>query len=109
MSIDVRAGTSSTLRIATAGDYDQFLPKLNLAQRQVPIVVRLPDASRTDLALLGELTVPALNDTTLQPAYGSTTFTTEMSMKIAPVARMHATRVQRSWKPRSSIAAPYRR
>ena len=52
------ASIADTLRIATAGDYDQFLPKLNLAQRQVPIVVRLPDAARADLALLGELAVP---------------------------------------------------
>jgi multidrug efflux pump subunit AcrB len=52
------AAIADTLRIATAGDYDQFLPKLNLAQRQVPIVVRLPDGARADLALLGELTVP---------------------------------------------------
>ncbi|MFG6487546.1 efflux RND transporter permease subunit [Roseateles sp. BYS78W] len=52
------AAIADTLRIATAGDYDQFLPKLNLSQRQVPIVVRLPDAARADLALLGELTVP---------------------------------------------------
>jgi len=52
------AAIADTLRIATAGDYDQLLPKLNLAQRQVPIVVRLPDAARADLALLGELTVP---------------------------------------------------
>ena len=42
-----------TLRVATAGDYDQSLPKLNLAQRQVPIVVKLPDDARTDLGLLG--------------------------------------------------------
>ena len=52
------AAIADTLRIATAGDYDQLLPKLNLSQRQIPIVVRLPDAARADLALLGELTVP---------------------------------------------------
>jgi len=52
------AAIAETLRIATAGDYDQLLPKLNLSQRQVPIVVRLPDAARADLALLGELTLP---------------------------------------------------
>ncbi len=52
------AAIAQTLRIATAGDYEQFLPKFNLAQRQVPIVVRLSDASRTDLELLGRLTVP---------------------------------------------------
>jgi multidrug efflux pump subunit AcrB len=49
---------ADTLRIATIGDYDLALPKMNLAQRQVPIVVRLPDAARQDLALLGQLTVP---------------------------------------------------
>jgi multidrug efflux pump subunit AcrB len=49
---------ADTLRIATAGDYDQSLAKLNLAQRQVPIVVKLPPAARQDLSLLGQLTVP---------------------------------------------------
>ncbi len=49
---------ADTLRIATAGDYDQSLPKLNLSQRQVPIVVRLPASARTDLELLKRLPVP---------------------------------------------------
>lgn len=49
---------ADTLRIATAGDYDQGLAKLNLPQRQVPIVVKLPPEARTDLALLERLTVP---------------------------------------------------
>ncbi|HEX6734421.1 MAG TPA: efflux RND transporter permease subunit [Azonexus sp.] len=52
------AAIADTLRIATAGDYDQSLAKLNLAQRQVPIVVKLPPAARQDLALLERLTVP---------------------------------------------------
>ena len=47
-----------TLRVATAGDYDQSLAKLNLAQRQVPIVVKLPAEARTDLGLLSRLAVP---------------------------------------------------
>ena len=47
-----------TLRIATMGDYDAALPKLNLAQRQVPIMVKLADSARQDLDLLGRLTVP---------------------------------------------------
>jgi multidrug efflux pump subunit AcrB len=34
-----------TLRIATVGDYDAGLAKLNLSQRQVPIVVKLADAA----------------------------------------------------------------
>ena len=49
---------ADTLRIATAGDYEQSLPKLNLSQRQVPIVVRLPAEARTDLSLLAKLPVP---------------------------------------------------
>ena len=52
------AAIAETLRIATAGDYDQFLPKLNLTQRQVPIVVKLPPESRQDLSLLARLRVP---------------------------------------------------
>ncbi len=52
------AAIAETLRIATAGDYDQSLPKLNLSQRQVPIVVRLPAEARTDLSLLARLPVP---------------------------------------------------
>jgi multidrug efflux pump subunit AcrB len=52
------AAIADTLRIATTGDYDQALPKLNLVQRQVPVVVKLPDAARQDLSLLSRLTVP---------------------------------------------------
>ncbi|RZI67594.1 MAG: efflux RND transporter permease subunit [Variovorax sp.] len=50
---------AETLRVATLGDYDQSLPKLNLAQRQVPIVVKLEDSARQDLALLERLAVPS--------------------------------------------------
>jgi multidrug efflux pump subunit AcrB len=55
------AAIAETLRIATAGDYDQNLPKLNLSQRQVPIVVSLPPEARQDLSLLERLTVPGRN------------------------------------------------
>ncbi|BFO57947.1 efflux RND transporter permease subunit [Acidovorax sacchari] len=48
---------AETLRVATVGDYDQNLPKLNLPQRQVPIVVRLDDAAREDLSVLERLAV----------------------------------------------------
>jgi multidrug efflux pump subunit AcrB len=47
-----------TLRIATLGDYDVSLPKLNLPERQVPIVVKLADAARKDLSVLERLSVP---------------------------------------------------
>jgi multidrug efflux pump subunit AcrB len=49
---------AETLRIATAGDYDVALPKLNLSQRQVPIVVKLEESARKDLRLLERLAVP---------------------------------------------------
>jgi multidrug efflux pump subunit AcrB len=48
---------AATLRVATQGDYDQFLPRLNLGQRQVPIVARLPDEAARDLSLLRQLPV----------------------------------------------------
>ncbi|MDB5945519.1 MAG: transporter, partial [Ramlibacter sp.] len=49
---------AETLRIATAGDYDIALPKLNLSQRQVPIVVKLQEDARKDLSVLERLAVP---------------------------------------------------
>ena len=52
------AAIADTLRIATAGDYDQALAKLNLSQRQIPVVVKLPDAARQDLSLIESMTVP---------------------------------------------------
>ena len=54
------AAIGDTLRIATVGDYDVSLPKLNLSERQVPIVVRLAADARQDLALLERLTVPSV-------------------------------------------------
>jgi len=52
------AAISDTLRVATLGDYDAALPKLNLSQRQVPIVVRLSDDARKDLGVLERLSIP---------------------------------------------------
>jgi multidrug efflux pump subunit AcrB len=52
------AAMADTLRVATLGDYDNQIAKLNLAERQVPILVRLADSARQDLALLASLTVP---------------------------------------------------
>jgi multidrug efflux pump subunit AcrB len=49
---------AETLRVATAGDYDQGLAKMNLSQRQVPVVVKLQEDARTDLDLLSRLAVP---------------------------------------------------
>ncbi|WP_028101683.1 efflux RND transporter permease subunit [Pseudoduganella violaceinigra] len=50
-----------TVRVATAGDYDFDLTKMNLAERQVPIRVKLPDSVRADLDAIGRLTVPGRN------------------------------------------------
>lgn len=52
------AAIADTLRVATAGDYDQDLAKLNLSERQVPVVVRLADSGRDDLDILRRLPVP---------------------------------------------------
>jgi len=52
------AAIADTLRVATLGDYDQALPKLNLSQRQVPVVVRLKADARADLDLISRLPVP---------------------------------------------------
>ncbi len=54
------ASIGETLRIATTGDYDAALPKLNLAQRQVPVVVKLALAGRQDLSVLEHLAVPSV-------------------------------------------------
>jgi multidrug efflux pump subunit AcrB len=52
------AAISDTLRIATSGDFDQELAKLNLSKRQVPIVVRMANAGRQDIDALRQLPVP---------------------------------------------------
>ncbi|MFZ2541627.1 MAG: efflux RND transporter permease subunit [Gallionella sp.] len=49
---------ADTLRVATAGDYDKELAKLNLPDRQLPIIVKLRDEARQDLELLSRLVVP---------------------------------------------------
>ena len=77
------AAIADTLRVATRGDYDQSLPKLNLSQRQVPIVVRLPAEARTDLDLLGRLPVPG----TRGPVMLSSVATLELSSGPAQIDR----------------------
>ncbi|MDD2667975.1 efflux RND transporter permease subunit, partial [Zoogloea sp.] len=47
-----------TVRVATAGDYDVGLAKLNLERRQVPIRVKLGNDVRADMAAIGRLGVP---------------------------------------------------
>ncbi len=52
------AAIAETLRIATSGDYSQSLAKLNLSERQIPVVVRLARSGRNDPDLLRRLPVP---------------------------------------------------
>ena len=46
-----------TVRIATNGDFDAKMAKLNLDNRQVAIQVRIPDTSRQDLETIANLRV----------------------------------------------------
>ncbi len=62
-----------TVRVATAGDYDTSLTKLNLSERQVPIRVKLPDAVRADLAAIERLTVPGKNGPVMLGSVASVT------------------------------------
>lgn len=48
---------AETLRIATSGDFDQNLAKLNLSQRQIPIVIKLPLSARQDQDLMKRLMI----------------------------------------------------
>ena len=49
---------AEVVRIATSGDFEPALAKLNTENRQVDIRVRMPDAARTDLDTIGQLRVP---------------------------------------------------
>jgi multidrug efflux pump subunit AcrB len=48
-----------TVRIATSGDFDTQLAKLNLDNRQLAIRVRIPDTARQDLQVLANLRIRA--------------------------------------------------
>jgi len=53
-----------TVRVATAGDFDQQLSKLNLDNRQIYIRPRIADELRQDINVLSNLRVPSRNGTT---------------------------------------------
>jgi multidrug efflux pump subunit AcrB len=72
------AAIAETLRIATLGDYDWSLPKLNLAQRQVPVVVKLAAGGRSDLAVLARLAVPSF-----KPGSGSVMVSQVASLELS--------------------------
>jgi multidrug efflux pump subunit AcrB len=82
------AAIGETLRIATVGDYDASLSKLNLSQRQVPIVVKLESAARQDLEVLGRLAVPGVKG----PVMLSQVATLEMTGGPAVIDRLNRSR-----------------
>jgi multidrug efflux pump subunit AcrB len=53
------AAISQATRIATSGDVTNNLAKLNLPDRQIPILVRLNDAARSDIDQIKLLSVPS--------------------------------------------------
>ncbi len=82
------AAIAETLRIATVGDYETALPKLNLSQRQVPIVVKLNTDARKDLEQLGRLMVPGVKG----PVMLSQVASFEMSGGPAQISRLNRVR-----------------
>ncbi|MGQ0711993.1 MAG: efflux RND transporter permease subunit [Rhodoferax sp.] len=82
------AAIAETLRIATVGDYETALPKLNLSQRQVPIVVKLDTDARKDLEQLGRLIVPGVKG----PVMLSQVATFEMSGGPSQISRLNRVR-----------------
>lgn len=55
------AAIGETVRIATSGDFDAQVAKLNLDNRQVPIQVRISDAARQDMETVANLRVHGRN------------------------------------------------
>ena len=86
------AAIGETLRIATVGDYDASLPKLNLAQRQIPIVVRLSDDARNDIGALERLMVPATGGSGRGPVMLSQVATIELAGGPAVIDRFNRAR-----------------
>ncbi|MBV6325530.1 efflux RND transporter permease subunit [Duganella violaceipulchra] len=82
------ASIGQTVRVATAGDYDTDLTKMNLPERQVPIRVKLPDAVRADLEAIGRLTVPGKNG----PVLLATVATITMESGPAQISRLNRSR-----------------
>ncbi|MXO91329.1 hypothetical protein GRI41_10880 [Altererythrobacter aquaemixtae] len=52
------AAVSQTIRIATMGEIEQNAAKFSLSDRQIPIIVKLPESSRRDLGTIENLPVP---------------------------------------------------
>jgi multidrug efflux pump subunit AcrB len=82
------AAIGDTLRVATSGDYDQSLAKLNLSERQVPINVKLDPVARQDLSVLERLAVPGAKG----PVMLGQVATLEMSSGPAVIDRFNRSR-----------------
>ncbi len=52
------AAIASATRVATAGDIDANVPKLDEGERRIPIRVRLPREDRSDLSVIKNLRLP---------------------------------------------------
>ncbi|MBX5182019.1 efflux RND transporter permease subunit [Rhizobium sp. NZLR5] len=52
---------AEAVRVATSGEYSSDLPKLNLPQRQIPIVVRFSPETRTNLDYIKNMRVAGTN------------------------------------------------
>ncbi|UTW08465.1 efflux RND transporter permease subunit [Pseudomonas benzenivorans] len=55
----------ATARVATLGEIDANTAKFNTGEQRLPIRVRLPDAARADLDILGNLRVPTASGITV--------------------------------------------
>ena len=82
------ASIGETVRVATAGDYANNLPKLNLSERQIPIRIKLPDAVRADLSALEHLMLPSKN----KPVMLSTVANISMESGPAQIKRLDRAR-----------------
>ncbi len=99
-----------TLRIATVGDYDTSLPKMNLSQRQIPIVVRLADDARNDLSSLERLMVPTTSGNGRGPVMLGQVATLELAGGPAVIDRFNRSRnvqfdVELSGQPLGDVTA----
>ncbi|WP_164119094.1 efflux RND transporter permease subunit [Sphingorhabdus sp. Alg239-R122] len=59
------AALSQTIRIATLGEIEQNAAKFSLSDRQIPIRVKLPEASRESLETISNLPVPTISGGTV--------------------------------------------
>lgn len=56
---------AQTARVASLGDIDANVPKLTVGERRLPIRIRLPSETRTDIAAIRALQVPTTSGATV--------------------------------------------